>query len=116
MPNCYCSKTCKHNYLNFCTKYDKPIIVSRNMWHPGLLIHPLHYLTLYYNYDRNDIGELIALAKKFLTDETSKSLCGFYDKYKYLTFKQRKLLLHQFFDCFEKENKTDNGVPFCQVE
>jgi len=50
-----CYKCCKYNNAGFCSKYKEIIPVSRNMWHNGLLIHPLHYIEIYYDYDLNDI-------------------------------------------------------------
>lgn len=103
MPRCY--KCCKYNYAGlFCTKYEETILVSRNPAHYDLLLHPLEYLTIYYNYSYNkeeDINHLIQTAEKYLTDNISKSICNYYREKGYITFKQRKLLLHQFFNCYE---------------
>ena len=114
MPNC--SKYCKHYYLGFCTKYQDFIGVSKNYFHYGLLMHPLEFLTLYYDYERKDIELLIEKAEKFLTDDISKSICNYYRKRGYITFKQRKLLLHQFFHCYEEKEKHYGDIIFCQVE
>lgn len=91
MPRCY--KNCKHYYLGFCTKYKKEILVSKNLAHYGLLLHPLDYLTLYYNYNQKDIEHLIISAEKYLTDNKSKSICRYYRQKGYITFKQRKVIM-----------------------
>ena len=115
MSRCY--NHCKHKFGAFCNKYEAKILVSKNPFHYGLLLHPLEYLTLYYNYEEKDIEHLIEIAEKYLTDDTSKSICNFYRRRGYITFRQRKLLLHQFFNCDEeKKIDYDDDEPFCQVE
>lgn len=114
MPRCY--RFCKHNCLGFCTKYEERILVSKNLAHYGLLLHPLDYLTLYYNDNQKDLEHLIKKAEQCLTDDISKSICHYYRQKGYITFKQRKLLLHLFFDCCEEEEKHYDDIPFCQVE
>lgn len=116
MPRCY--KLCKYNVMNYCEKYNEPIVVSKNIAHYGLLFHPLEYLTLYYNENEPDVEHLIKAAEKYLKDNNiAKSVCEFYRKRGYITFKQRKLLLHIFFDCYEgKTQREDVGYYFAQVE
>lgn len=97
-------RSCAHYYssLGFCSKYEKQIIVSRNLLHYSLLIHPLDCLTIYYdtNY-KKDIEHLIELSEKYLKDGTSKSICLYYRKNGYISYKQRKFLLYKIFDCYE---------------
>lgn len=111
-----CYKDCKYNNFGFCLKYEDKIIKSENIHHPGLLIHPLHYLSLYYNEDEEDVAALIDAADKYLNgDEAADSICNYFARNGYISFKQRKLLLHKLFNCFEvRERKPD--IAFCQVE
>lgn len=114
MPECH--EYCKYNYLGFCAKYKEKILVSKNPAHYGLLLHPLDYLTIYYDYNKKDIHDLIEKAESHLTDNISKSICNYYKEKGYISFKQRKLLLHQFFNCCEEEEMVYGDVTFCQVE
>ena len=55
--------------------------------------------------------------EQFKANDIAKNVCEFYRKRWYITFKQRKLLLHIFFDCYEgKTQKEDIGYYFAQVE
>lgn len=115
MPQCY--KNCKHNYCNYCTKYNEPILVSTNYWHRGLLIHPLDYLTIFYS-DNADIEHLITICATCLADNTAvQNVCSYYYKNGFITYKQKKLLLHLIFDCYET-NERDYKINqlACQVE
>lgn len=114
MPRCY--KYCKCYYLGFCTKYNEKVLISKNPAHYGLLLHPLDYLTLYYDYNQKEIEHLIISAEKYLTDSISKSICRYYRRKGYITFKQRKLLLHQFFNCCKEKERKYGDITFCQVE
>ena len=114
MPRCY--KCCKHYCLDFCTKYNKKILVSKNLAHYGLLLHPLDYLTLYYSYNQKDVEHLIRIAEEYLTDNISKGICRYYRQKGYITFKQRKLLLHHFFRCCEEKEQEYGNITFYQVE
>lgn len=114
MSRCY--ECCKYNYIGFCTKYKESILVSKNPAHYGLLLHPLEYLTIYYDYNQKDLEFLIQKADKYLKDNISKSICNYYREKGYITFKQRKLLLHQFFDCYEEKERYYGDITFCQVE
>lgn len=114
MASCY--RCCKHYYAGFCSKYKKTILVSRNPMHPGLLIHPLHYLDLYYDYDRKDIKLLIDIAKDFLKDEVSLNILQQYDNKGYITYKQRKYLVYNILHCCEEKKKEYVDWNFIQVE
>ena len=114
MARCY--KDCKYNNFGYCLKYDDKIIKSENIHHPGLLIHPLDYLSLYYNEDKQDVDVLIAVADKYLNgDDVADSICNYHAVHGYISFKQRKLLLYKIFNCFEVA-KPLLGIAFCQVE
>lgn len=106
----------KYNCIGVCTKYEEIILVSKNVAHYGLLLHPLEYLTIYYNENQKDLEHLIKKAEQCLTDNISKSICRFYRQKGYITFKQRKLLLHNFFNCCEEEKQEYGDTTFCQVE
>lgn len=111
-----CYKDCKYNKYDYCSKYDEKIIVSRNQAHPGLLIHPLQYLTIFYNEENEDVDELIDLADKYLNgDEVVDSICNYFARYGQISFKQRKLLLYKLFNCYE-EKEPKQYINFCQVE
>jgi hypothetical protein len=115
MSRCY--KCCDHYHLGFCIKYNESIIVSRNPAHLGLLIHPLHYLSLYYNYDKKDVSHLIDVANKYLNDNVSKSVCKQYEQKGYVTYKQRKYLIYNILHCCEETPRTyDGDITFVQVE
>ena len=106
MSRCY--KTCKHNYWNFCTKYNESILVSTNPLHYGLLLHPLDYLTLYYQYDQKDLTYLIDVASKFLKDDVSKNILQQYKNKEYISFKQRKYLVYNLLNCcYEDETRRN---------
>lgn len=111
-----CYKCCKHYYMGFCSKYKETILVSRNPMHPGLLIHPLYYLDLYYEYDAKDIPHLIDIADKYLKDEVSKNVCQQYKNKGYITFKQRKYLVYNLLHCYEEKQRTYGDITFVQVE
>ena len=111
-----CHKCCDHYYLGFCSKYNKPILVSRNPAHLGLLIHPLDYLSIYYNYDKKDVSHLIEIANKYLTDDVSKSICKQYEKKGYITYKQRKCLVYNILHCYEEKPREYGNITFVQVE
>lgn len=114
MPRC--EKTCKYNNgFGYCEKYDERILVSKNMAHYGLLLHPLEFLTLCYNPRDNDIRQLMEYAGK-LKDDVSKNICEFYKKKGYITLKQRKFLLYKIFHCYEEKIKEESGYYFSQVE
>lgn len=115
MPRCY--KGCKHySDLGFCNKYEERVVISKNPLHYGLHIHPLHRLTIYYNPNEKDIERLVQKAETFLTDEKSKSVCNWYRQRGYITFKQQKLLLYQFFNCYAEDERNCDYIEFCQVE
>lgn len=84
--------------------------------HYGLPMHPFDSLTLYYNHDREDIRPLIKVAVEHLTDKTSKSICKWYNEKESITFKQRKYLLYQIFNCYEEKEAVHSDFTFCQVE
>ena len=109
-----CYKCCDHYYMGFCHKYKEQIVVSRNPAHLGLLIHPLHYLSIYYNYDNKDISQLIDIANEHLKDEVSQSICKQYENKGYITYKQRKYLVYNILHCCEEKSKT--YWEFVQVE
>ena len=106
MARCY--EFCKHNYLGFCSKYKARILVSRNPVHYGLLIHPLHYLDLYYDYDYGvkNTPDLIDIANKYLEDDVSQSIFQQYNKKGYITYKQRKYLVYNLLHCCEEKHRT----------
>ncbi len=115
MPRCY--KCCKYNKgFDYCEKYNERIPVSRNIAHYGLYIHPLDYLTLYYYERGKDIEHLIKISEKYLKDKTSKSICNFFNDKGFITEKQKKLLLHNIFNCYEPKEKKDSEYYFAQVE
>lgn len=101
MARCY--ENCKYNWCNvYCSKYNERILISRNCFHPGLLIHPLEYLSMYYYKDINgDIVHLIEVAEKFSDDDTSKNIIDWYKKRGYISYKQRKFLVAKLLHCFE---------------
>lgn len=103
MPKCY--KNCKHNICGVCQKYNERILVSKNPVHYGLLIHPFECLTIYYNSNNQDVTYLVKQAKKYLTNDISKSICSCYKEKGHISYKQRKILLHQLFDCYEEKEK-----------
>lgn len=114
MARCY--KDCKYNSSGFCLKYEEKILESRNMYHPGLLIHPMQYLAIYYNEDEDNVDSLVDAADLYLNgDEVADSICSYFARYGQISFKQRKLLLHKIFDCFE-EKEPKHYMDFCQVE
>jgi hypothetical protein len=96
-----CYKFCKHNYCGFCSKYKKTIPVSRNPAHYGLLMHPLGYLDLYYDYDKKDLSHLIDIANEYLKDEVSQNILQQYKDKGYITYKQRKYLVYNILHCCE---------------
>lgn len=121
MPKCY--KCCKYNNgFGYCEKYDEKILVSKNMAHYGLLIHPLEYLTLYYNIGEKDIKYLIKISEKYLNDKASKNICNFFNNKGFITEKQKKLLLYNIFNCYEPNERKDADLTefeyglACQVE
>ena len=84
-----CYRCCKHlSSFGFCDKYNSFVIISKNPAHPGLRMHPLDYLSVFYDYYKKpeDIQYLIDIAEKFQTDETSKNICEQYRKRGYITF------------------------------
>ena len=111
-----CSKSCKHNIGGFCIKYNEEILESKNPYHPGLLIHPLRYLNLYYRIEEQEVSHLIDLAKRYLNDDVSKSICSYYEQKGQISYKQRKMLLYKIFDCYEEKERPQNDFVFCQVE
>jgi hypothetical protein len=69
--------------------------------------HPLEYLTVYYQYDaKEDIEHLIKIAEEFNTDEASKNICAQFRRKGYITFKQRKLLLYNIFNCVDSARNS----------
>lgn len=100
MARCY--KRCKYNDVGFCKKYNERIHVSYNPAHPGLLLHPLDYLTIYYNDNRHDISNLIKTADQFLKDDkVAQSICEQYSAKGYMTNKQKRYLLFRLLNCGE---------------
>ena len=115
MSRCY--RCCKHYYCGFCTKYKKQILISRNPMHYGLLIHPLDYVDLYYDYDKKDISNLIDIANEYLDDEISQNICEQYKNKGYISYKQRKYLVYNILHCCEENQRTyDGDITFIQVE
>ena len=111
-----CAKDCKYNDYGFCLKYEDKILKSTNVFHTGILLHPLHYLTIYYNEDAKNIDALIDVANKYLNgDEVVDSICNYFARNGQISFKQHKLLLHRIFSCFETRERVP-GIVFCQVE
>ena len=100
MTRCY--KSCKYNVMGVCQKYGEFIHKSVNAGHYGLLFHPLDYLNLYYKREENDVGHLMEIANKFLTDDASKNICRQYKEKGYISFKQRKLLVYKLLNCYEE--------------
>ena len=84
---------------------SKYILHSKNIAHPGLPLHPLDYLTLYYQYERNDIEHLIDVADKFLTDSASMSIISWYKRKGHISFKQRKFLVWKLTNCYEPKER-----------
>lgn len=76
MARCY--KGCKHYYNGMCCKYKERILESKNPYHPGLLLHPLESLSMYYEEDNDDIYDLMDLAERYLDDEVSESICNLF--------------------------------------
>lgn len=113
MPRCYTD--CKHNNSGWCNKYNEEILVSKHFAHPGLLLHPLEYLTTYYNENVYNLADLVAIAEEHLDDETSVSICNYYSRYDHMSIKQRKLLLHNLFNCYERKEQP-TVTTFTQVE
>lgn len=111
-----CHKCCDHYYMGFCTKYNEQILVSRNPAHLGLLIHPLHYFSLYYDNDEKDVSHLIDTASKYLQDEVSQSICQQYKNKGYITYKQRKCLVYNILHCCEEKPREYGNITFVQVE
>ena len=104
MPRCY--ECCKYYRMSCCTKYNKHILHSKNIAHIGLPLHPLEYLTLYYNHEHNDINHLMDIAEKCLTDDVSNNIIEQYKHKGYISFKQRKLLVWKLTNCYEpKESR-----------
>ena len=114
MAKCY--EYCKHNCCGFCSKYNEMILTSRNPMHPGILIHPLHYLNLYYDYDAKDICHLIEIAIEYLEDEVSQNICQQYNNKGYITYKQRKYLVYNILHCCEEKHREYIDYGFTQVE
>lgn len=117
MPRCY--ECCKYNNgFDYCKKYDERILISRNAAHYGLPLHPLEYLTLYYDIREKDVKYLIKATEKYLKDKTSRSICNFFNDKGYITEKQKKLLLYNIFNCYEpkEEKRKDSEYYFEQVE
>ena len=105
MPRCY--KNCKHNIWGWCYKYNEEIHTSKVSGHYGIPFHPLEYLTVYYQYDtKEDIEHLIKIAEEFNTDEASKNICAQFRRKGYITFKQRKLLLYNIFNCVDSARNS----------
>lgn len=117
MVRCY--KNCKYRSVNFCTKYGEPIQISKNICHPGLNIHPLDYLSLYYT-DSSDIEHLIEAAEKYSDEPSSKNICKQYRDTGKITYKQRKLLVYNLLHCAEDRYPAygliENEGLACQVE
>jgi hypothetical protein len=103
MARCY--QDCKYNLCNvFCNKYNEPILSSRNFLHRGLLIHPLHYLSVYYYKDINvNVIHLIEIAEKHLEDNTSKGIIEWYKQHGNISYNQRKFLVSKLLYCFESK-------------
>ena len=98
MSRCY--KNCKHNWCGgYCKKYQELISTSKNCLHYGLLIHPLEYLSIYYDYEKKDIQHLIEIADKFADDDISKNIIKQYKQKGYISFKQRKFLIYKLLNC-----------------
>jgi len=98
MARCY--QNCKHNWCNVvCRKYDESILTSRHPLHYGLLLHPLEYLSIYYDYRKKDIQHLIDIVDKFSDDDASKNIVKKYKQNGYISFKQRKLLIYRLLNC-----------------
>ena len=103
MPRCYTD--CKYHYDGFCKKYNKTILKSKNILHYGLALHPFEDLTLYYKKNRTiDKCLLVKFADEYLTDDISKDICRQYKQIGYISYKQVKMLLHKFFNCYEDKN------------
>jgi hypothetical protein len=117
MARCY--KNCKYRSSYFCTKYGEPIQISKNMCHPGLNLHPLDYLSLYYK-DSSDIEHLIEVAEKYSDEPSSKNICKQYRETGKITYKQRKLLVYNILNCYESEDDNYHSIGndglMCQVE
>lgn len=102
MSRCYMS--CKYNSSGYYLKYDEKVIKSKNFYHPHLLIHPLQYLSIYYNENKDNVEYLVKIAKEHLNnDKVVNSICDYFSQHGQISFKQRKLLLHKIFDCFEEK-------------
>lgn len=101
MSRCY--KNCKYNWrCGYCAKYKELILTSRNIYHMGLLLHPLEYLSIYYSYDQKDIRHFIEVADKFADDDVSKNIVKQYKQRGYISFKQRKFLIYNLLNnCYE---------------
>ncbi len=98
MSRCY--KNCKHNWCGgYCDKYKELVLTSRSIYHYGLLLHPLEYLSIYYDYEKKDIKHLIEIADKFANDDASKNIVKRYKQNGYISFKQRKLLIYKLLNC-----------------
>ena len=102
MARCY--ENCKHNDKNFCRLYRTEITVSNNPAHPGLLLHPLQGIENYFKLKNDESAEeaLIELAEKYLSEHsTVHSITTFSREKKFVTYKQKKLLLKIFFECYK---------------
>ena len=84
--------------------------------HPGILIHPLYYVSFYYNYDQKDISDLIDIANEHLKDEVSQNIIKQYKNKGYITYKQRKYLVYSVLHCYEDRQREYGDITFVQVE
>jgi hypothetical protein len=98
-----CWKCCKYyNILGYCEKYNEILHTSKNIAHPGLPLHPLDFLELYYSeHHTPDPTHLIEYAEKFLKDTTARDIINYYKTKNKVTSKQRKYLVYNLLHCYE---------------
>ena len=111
-----CYKNCKHYYCGFCTKYNESILISKHPLHRGILIHPLHFLTIYYDEKERDLSYLMEVVEKCCNDKVMKSILTQYKRNGFISHKQRKYLVYNILHCYEDKPKEDGCWTFVQVE
>jgi hypothetical protein len=96
-----CYKCCKYfsEELGYwCNKFNTKIIVSHNIAHYGLLIHPRDSIDWFEDWTNE---QLIDFCKKCQCSEITEKIITYYTKYQRLSEKQRKYLIYNIMDCYE---------------